>query len=205
VSRITAAQRKGPNLLHSCRSLIARVGLELACAAQRRRFPVGERPCPSRKYVLPDILELFQARSQSGFLGRRCCRRGCRAMKPIVCALLLLVSTVVRSRLSLQLEIVALRHQLAVYQRTTKRPQISSGDRILWSWLASRWSGWRDALVFVQTGTVIAWQRKRFRDHWAKLSRHGKPGRPPVPKEIRALIRKMSEANISWGSRRIVG
>ena len=50
-------------------------------------------------------------------------------MKPIVCALLQLVSTVIRSRLSLQLEIVALRHQLAVYKRTTKRQQISSGDR----------------------------------------------------------------------------
>jgi hypothetical protein len=52
-------------------------------------------------------------------------------MKPIVSALLLLVSAVIRSRVSLQLEIVALRHQLAVYQRTTKRPQINSGDRIL--------------------------------------------------------------------------
>ena len=51
-------------------------------------------------------------------------------MKPIVCALLLLVSTVIRSRVSLQLEIVALRHQLAVYQRTTKRPQINSGIRV---------------------------------------------------------------------------
>ncbi|MEN8107360.1 MAG: hypothetical protein ABFS22_05070 [Pseudomonadota bacterium] len=58
---------------------------------------------------------------------------------------------------------------------------------------------------FVQTGTVIAWQCKRFRDHWAKLSKHGRPGRPQVPKEIRALIRKMSEANISCGSPRIVG
>jgi putative transposase len=101
-------------------------------------------------------------------------------MKPIICALLLLVSTVIRSRFSLQLEIVALRHQLAVYQRTTKRPPISSGDRILWSWLSRRWSGWRDALVFVQAGTVIAWQRKRFCDHWAKLSKQGKPGRPQV-------------------------
>jgi hypothetical protein len=55
-------------------------------------------------------------------------------MKPFICALLLLVSTVVRLRVSLQLEIVALRHQLAVYQRTTKRPPISSGDRILWSY-----------------------------------------------------------------------
>ena len=116
-------------------------------------------------------------------------------MKPIVCALLLLVSTVIWSRLSLQLEIAALRHQLTVYQRTTKRPQISSGDRILWSWLSRRWSGWRDALVFVRTGTVIAWQRKRFRDHWAKLSKYGRPDRPTVSEEIKALIRKMSEAN----------
>ena len=126
-------------------------------------------------------------------------------MKPTVYALLQLMTTLIRSRLSLQLEIVALRHQLAVYQRTTKRPQIGSGDRILWSWLARRWTGWRDALVFVQTGTVMAWQRKRFREHWANLSKHGKPGRPQVPKEIRALIRKMSEANVSWGSPRIVG
>jgi hypothetical protein len=126
-------------------------------------------------------------------------------MKPIVCALLLLVSTVIRSRVYLQLEIVALRHQLAVYQSTAKRPQIGCGDRILWSWLSRHWSGWRGALVFVQTGTVIAWQRKRFRDHWAKLSKHGRPGRSQVPKEIRALIRKMSVANVGWGSPRIVG
>ena len=88
---------------------------------------------------------------------------------------------------------------LAVFQRTTKRPQISSGDRILWSWFSRCWSGWRDAMFFVQTETMIAWQGKRFRDHWAKLSRHGRPGRPQVPKEIRVLIRKMSEANTSWG------
>ena len=52
---------------------------------------------------------------------------------------------------------------------------------------------------------MIGWQRKRFRDHWAKLSKRGRPGRPPVPKQIRALIRKMSEANVGWGSPRIVG
>ena len=83
-------------------------------------------------------------------------------MKPMVCALLLLVSTVIRSRVSLQIEVVALRHQLAIYQRTTNPPQIGSGDRILWSWLSRCWSGWQDALVLVQTGTVIAWQRKCF-------------------------------------------
>ena len=47
-------------------------------------------------------------------------------MKPIIRALLAFVSTLFRSRLALRLEIVAFRHQLTVYQRTTKRPRISS-------------------------------------------------------------------------------
>jgi len=126
-------------------------------------------------------------------------------MKPIVCALLACVSTLFRSRHSLQLETVALRHQLTVYQRAVQRPRINPGDRVLWSWIARHWSGWRDALFFVQTGTVIAWQRKRFRDHWAKLSKHGRPGRPTESEEIKALIRRMSAANPGWGSPRIVG
>ncbi len=126
-------------------------------------------------------------------------------MKPIINALLTFASTMFRSRVSLQLEIVALRHQITVYQRSTTRPRIKRGDRILWSWIARLWSGWRDTLSIVQPATVIAWQRKRFRDHWTKLSNHGEPGRPPVPKEIIDLIRKMSAANICWGSPRIVG
>ena len=52
---------------------------------------------------------------------------------------------------------------------------------------------------------MLAWQRKRFRDNWTKLSKQGSPGRPPVLKEIRALIRKLSAANVGWGSPRIVG
>jgi putative transposase len=126
-------------------------------------------------------------------------------VKPIIRALLAFASTMFRSRVSLQLEIVALRHQIVVYQRSTARPRIDWGDRILWSWIARRWSGWRDAISIVQPATVIAWQRKRFRDHWTGLSKHGKPGRQPVPKELIDLIRKMSAANICWGSPRIVG
>jgi hypothetical protein len=60
-------------------------------------------------------------------------------------------------------------------------------------------------LVFVQPRTVIAWQRKRFRDYWAKLSKQGRPDRPPVAREIRTLIRKMSADNTRWGAPRIVG
>ena len=51
---------------------------------------------------------------------------------------------------------------------------------------------------------MIAWQRQRFRDHWARLS-HARPGRPAVAQEVQDLIRKMSRANPGWGSPRIVG
>jgi len=84
-----------------------------------------------------------------------------------------------RSRAALQAENLALRHQLGIYQRTCRRPRIRPLDRLFWSWLSRRWTGWREALVIVRPETVIAWQRRRFRDYWRKLSRAGKPGRPP--------------------------
>jgi putative transposase len=126
-------------------------------------------------------------------------------VQPIINAAFAFVSTTLRSRLSLQFEIVALRHQIMVYQRSSSRPQIKRSDRILWSWIARRWSGWREVVFIVQPATVIAWQRKRFRDHWTKLSNCRDPGRPTVSKEIIELIRTMSAANVSWGSPRIVG
>lgn len=60
-------------------------------------------------------------------------------MKAIVCALLAFVSTMFRSRLSLQFEIVALRHQLTVYQRVAQRPQLIPGT--VYSGLGSQGTG----------------------------------------------------------------
>ena len=48
-----------------------------------------------------------------------------------------------RSNTANEIEILVLRHQLAVYQRS-KRPRIEPVDRLLWSWLSRHWSGWRD-------------------------------------------------------------
>ena len=110
-----------------------------------------------------------------------------------------------RSRAALQAENLALRHQLCVYQRSVKRPRVRPADRILWSLLARAWAGWKDALIFVKPDTVIRWQRKRFKEHWRKLSGSGKPGRPPVADEVKELIRIMSSMNPTWGSPRIVG
>jgi transposase InsO family protein len=125
-------------------------------------------------------------------------------MKAVLLALVASLRAGFRSRTILQLEVLALRHQLAVYRRRPTRPHIKVADRLLWAWLSRTWAGWRNALVFVQPSTVIAWQRRRFRDHWARLS-HARPGRPRLAKVVQDLIREMSSANPRWGSPRIVG
>ena len=126
-------------------------------------------------------------------------------MLPVLSALLAFVVGLFRSRASLCLEHLALRHQLAVYHQSVDRPRLRSTDRLFWAWLSRWWSGWQEAVAFVQPRTVIAWQRKRFRDHWRRLSQRGKPGRPTIAKEVRTLIRDMWQANPTWGSPRIVG
>jgi putative transposase len=125
-------------------------------------------------------------------------------MKAVLVAVLASIRAGFRTRAALQLEVLALRHQLAVYQRRHLRVRTGVADRLLWAWLSRAWAGWRDVLVFVQPSTVIAWQRRRFREHWARLSRRP-AGRPALDKAVRDLIREMSITNPRWGSPRIVG
>ena len=126
-------------------------------------------------------------------------------MPSVLSAAIAYLASWLQSRHAMQLEILALRHQLAVYQQSVKRPQLQPADRFLWAWLSRLWSGWRQVLEFVQPRTVIAWQNKRFRDYWRRLSQGGKPGRPAVSNEVRDLIQDMWRANPTWGSPRIVG
>jgi putative transposase len=111
-----------------------------------------------------------------------------------------------QSRLQLQAEIIALRHQVIVLRRSQKgRAHLVATDRVLWVWLSKLWSGWRSALLVVRPETVISWHRKGFRLYWGWRSRRGTAGRPPVSQEVRDLIRKMSLANPLWGAPRIHG
>jgi hypothetical protein len=103
------------------------------------------------------------------------------------------------------MQLIALRHQVAVYQQSITRPKLRSADRLLWVWLSRLGSGWQEALEFVQPRTVIAWQKKRFRDYWRRLSQLGQPGRPAISKEVRELIQDMWRASPTWGSPRIRG
>jgi hypothetical protein len=59
-----------------------------------------------------------------------------------------------RRRAALQLELLALRHQLGVLQRSVKRPKLTTAGRLLWAWLCHIWPEWRSALVIVKPDTV---------------------------------------------------
>src|SRR5215469_549479 len=89
-----------------------------------------------------------------------------------------------RSRAALQLEILALRHQIGVLQRSVKRPKLTASDRFLWSWLSSVWHGWETRVFIIQAATLIGWHRKGFVLFWSWKIRCSKPGRPALPTEF---------------------
>lgn len=96
---------------------------------------------------------------------------------------------------------LALRQQLATYALKGPKPRITHVDRAFWVFLFQIWSGWRDALVIVQPDTVVRWHRKGFRLYWRSISRPG-PGRPTIPIEVQALIRRFAKEN-NWRARKI--
>jgi hypothetical protein len=116
-----------------------------------------------------------------------------------------LIASSARTRLSLQLEDTALRHQaLNVPGRKLEGAGLLVRQAALVTLVSKWWCGRRKALCFVQPRTVVAWQKQRFRDYWRALSRHGLPGRPKIAPELRQLIKRMWRANPMWGSPRIV-
>jgi hypothetical protein len=127
-------------------------------------------------------------------------------MKAVLWLFLFMLRSSFGTRASLQIEILALRHQLVVLQRlTNKRPNLRAVDRLLWVVLSRLWTPWRSGLIILKPATVIGWQRKGFRLNWRWKSRAGKSGRPCVSREIRELIRQMSTANPLWGAPGIHG
>jgi len=101
-----------------------------------------------------------------------------------------------------ELEIVVLRHELAVLRRQAGRPKLSSADRMLLT-AASRLlprSRWRS--FFVTPTTLLRWHRRLIARRWTYGRR---TGRPPTGTEIRALALRLARENPRWGYQRIVG
>ena len=102
-----------------------------------------------------------------------------------------------------------LRHQLAVALR--ERPRAAA--RLTWpdrAWLAllagtlpiDRLAGMR---LIVTPATILRWHRDIVRRRWARRSRRGRPGRPPVRRDVRSVVLRLARENESWGYRRIHG
>jgi putative transposase len=93
-----------------------------------------------------------------------------------------------------------LRKQLTLYQERHSKPRrATDATRLALVWLA-RWFDWRQALAVVQPATFIHWHRQGFRLFWRWKSQ---PGRPPIPADLQALIRRMAQDNPTWGEERI--
>jgi putative transposase len=126
-------------------------------------------------------------------------------MSSLFVALFALLASTFRTRAALQAEILALRHQLAVFQKNApRRLRLQRCDRLLWVVLCRFWSGWRRCLEMVQPDTVLRWHRRAFAWHWTRKSRR-LPGRPEVAVNIRGLIRRMRQGKPLWGAPRIHG
>src|SRR6266404_6493766 len=107
---------------------------------------------------------------------------------------------VLRSQRSIEAENLFLRRQLALYvERGVEPRRMDSATRVALAFL-SRFFHWRDTLVVVRPETMIRWHRAGWKLWWRLKSR---PGRPSIPFEVQALIRRMANENPSWGEERI--
>jgi putative transposase len=104
-------------------------------------------------------------------------------------------------------EILALRHQLAVLQRQIDRPRLAPADRAFLAALLHRLPRptLRQLHLIVSPDTVLRWHRDLLRHRHGKASRPKRPGRPPTLRSIRTLVLRLTRENPSWGYRRIHG
>jgi putative transposase len=105
------------------------------------------------------------------------------------------------------IEILALRHQLAVLQRQVGNARLTPPDRAFLAALLHRIPRptLRQIQLIVSPDTILRWHRDLLRRHHGRASRPKQPGRPPTVRRIRALALRLARENPSWGYRRIHG
>ena len=114
-----------------------------------------------------------------------------------------LVRLAVRSRRSNDLEMIGLRHQLAVLRRQVDRPELTDADRSLLGAIAAALPRPSRAGRLVSPDTLLRWHRRRIVGHWTQPQRP--PGRPSTSAELRQLAPRLAAENPTWGYRHIQG
>lgn len=119
--------------------------------------------------------------------------------------LLLVARSKLESRARLEAENIVLRQQVIVLSRKSgSRVWLRNIDRLIFVWMYRLFPSILNAITVVKPETVIRWHRRGFRAYWRWKSRR-RGGRPKIDREIRDLIRRMSQDNPLWGAPRIHG
>jgi len=114
-----------------------------------------------------------------------------------------LIRLVARKDTELAIEVVMLRHEVAVLRRQVHRPALEPADRAVLAGLARMLTRQRLEHLFVQPATLLRWHRDLVAKRWTHS--HGRPGRPAIAKGTTGLILQLAKENPTWGYRRIHG
>jgi hypothetical protein len=110
-----------------------------------------------------------------------------------------------RSVTTRDLELLALRHEVRVLRRRTKRIAWRPGDRLVLTALSRCLPRANWQTFPVRPETLLRWHRELVRRKWAAFGRRRGPGRPPLPPVCRDLVLRLATENPRWGYQRLHG